>query len=48
MTNIKFQVFQHRQDGKVDFCKGWEEYANGFGNLKTEFWLGNNFEPNKS
>ncbi|CAG2214082.1 Angiopoietin-related protein 1,Ficolin-1-A,Angiopoietin-1,Fibrinogen C domain-containing protein 1,Ryncolin-1,Tenascin-N,Angiopoietin-related protein 6,Ficolin-3,Fibrinogen C domain-containing protein 1-B,Fibroleukin,Fibrinogen-like protein 1,Ficolin-1,Ficolin-1-B,Angiopoietin-4,Tenascin-R,Ryncolin-2,Techylectin-5B,Fibrinogen C domain-containing protein 1-A,Microfibril-associated glycoprotein 4,Fibrinogen-like protein A,Ryncolin-3,Fibrinogen gamma chain,Angiopoietin-2,Tenascin-X,Ficolin-2,Fibrinogen alpha len=34
-------VFQHRQDGKVDFFKGWEEYANGFGNLKTEFWLGN-------
>ncbi|XP_076112560.1 ryncolin-2-like isoform X1 [Mytilus galloprovincialis] len=34
-------VFQHRQDGKVDFYRGWEEYVNGFGNLKTEFWLGN-------
>ncbi|XP_076106123.1 ryncolin-2-like [Mytilus galloprovincialis] len=34
-------VFQHRQDGRVDFYKGWEDYVNGFGNLKTEFWLGN-------
>ncbi|VDI41721.1 Hypothetical predicted protein [Mytilus galloprovincialis] len=31
----------HRQDGRVDFYKGWEDYVNGFGNLKTEFWLGN-------
>ncbi|XP_063442654.1 ryncolin-2-like [Mytilus trossulus] len=34
-------VFQHRQNGKVDFYRGWKEYANGFGRLKTEFWLGN-------
>ncbi|CAC5398740.1 Tenascin,Fibrinogen-like protein A,Ryncolin-2,Ryncolin-4,Tenascin-X,Fibrinogen C domain-containing protein 1-A,Ficolin-1-B,Ficolin-1-A,Ficolin-2,Ryncolin-1,Tenascin-R,Ficolin-3,Ryncolin-3,Ficolin-1,Fibrinogen C domain-containing protein 1-B,Fibrinogen C domain-containing protein 1 [Mytilus coruscus] len=34
-------VFQRRQDSKIDFYRGWEEYVNGFGNLKTEFWLGN-------
>ncbi|VDI67079.1 microfibril-associated glycoprotein 4-like isoform X1 [Mytilus galloprovincialis] len=34
-------VFQHRQDGKVDFFRGWTEYVTGFGDLNTEFWLGN-------
>ncbi|CAG2205950.1 unnamed protein product [Mytilus edulis] len=34
-------VFQHRQDGKVDFLDGgWTEYVTGFGDLNTEFWLG--------
>ncbi|VDH95879.1 Hypothetical predicted protein [Mytilus galloprovincialis] len=36
-----FKVFQRRQDGKKEFYRGWEQYANGFGNLNTEFWLGN-------
>ncbi|CAC5381226.1 Fibrinogen-like protein A,Ryncolin-4,Angiopoietin-related protein 7,Ficolin-3,Ficolin-1-B,Techylectin-5A,Ficolin-2,Ryncolin-1,Tenascin-R,Fibrinogen-like protein 1,Angiopoietin-1,Tenascin-X,Tenascin-N,Ryncolin-3,Tenascin, Ryncolin-2,Angiopoietin-related protein 6,Techylectin-5B,Angiopoietin-2,Microfibril-associated glycoprotein 4,Ficolin-1-A,Ficolin-1,Angiopoietin-4 [Mytilus coruscus] len=30
-----------RQDGKVNFYRGWTEYVKGFGDIKTEFWLGN-------
>ncbi|XP_071804826.1 microfibril-associated glycoprotein 4-like [Asterias amurensis] len=34
-------VFQSRQDGSVGFNRTWAEYQSGFGDLHTEFWLGN-------
>ena len=33
-------VVQRRQDGSVDFNRGWKDYEEGFGSLTGEFWYG--------
>ena len=33
-------VVQRRQDGSVDFNRGWAEYEEGFGSLTGELWYG--------
>ncbi|KAI8518306.1 cell surface pattern recognition receptor signaling pathway [Branchiostoma belcheri] len=34
-------LFQKRQDGSVSFYRDWQAYKTGFGDLRGEFWLGN-------
>ncbi|XP_068701104.1 microfibril-associated glycoprotein 4-like [Montipora foliosa] len=34
-------VFHKRFNGFVGFYRGWEEYKHGFGDVRGEFWLGN-------
>lgn len=33
-------MFQRREDGSVNFFRGWEAYRDGFGKLTGEHWLG--------
>ena len=33
-------MFQKRLNGSVDFYRSWNDYKDGFGDLKSEFWLG--------
>lgn len=39
------QVFQRREDGSVNFFRGWQAYRDGFGKLTGEHWLGEMAEP---
>ncbi|CAL1583917.1 unnamed protein product [Knipowitschia caucasica] len=34
-------VLQRRADGSISFNRGWEAYSHGFGDLRSEFWMGN-------
>ncbi|XP_051892333.1 angiopoietin-2b isoform X2 [Pristis pectinata] len=36
-------VFQHREDGNVEFHRDWKEYKLGFGDPHGEYWLGNEY-----
>ncbi|XP_060784796.1 angiopoietin-related protein 3-like [Neoarius graeffei] len=35
-----FTLIQRRHDGSVDFNQSWQSYEDGFGDFKSEFWLG--------
>ncbi|XP_071963311.1 ficolin-2-like [Antedon mediterranea] len=35
------KVFQRREDGSMNFYRNWATYKEGFGNVNSEHWLGN-------
>lgn len=34
-------LIQRRSNGKIDFNRNWKEYRDGFGDVVSEYWLGN-------
>ena len=40
LMTCMIQVFQRRLNGVVDFYRNWKNYSDGFGDLATEFYLG--------
>ncbi|BFZ25711.1 hypothetical protein BsWGS_28749 [Bradybaena similaris] len=38
--------FQRRTKGDVSFYRNWVDYKNGFGNVDTDYWLGNDVISN--
>ncbi|CAC5408687.1 Fibrinogen-like protein 1,Fibrinogen-like protein A,Ficolin-2,Ficolin-1,Fibroleukin,Fibrinogen C domain-containing protein 1 [Mytilus coruscus] len=41
LDGVKWTVNQWRFNGSIDFNRTWNEYREGFGNVNTEYWLGN-------
>ncbi len=39
-TLFTFKVIQRRANGETDFYKGWNGYAEGFGDVTCEHWIG--------
>jgi hypothetical protein len=35
-----YQMIQRRMDGSVNFYRNWTEYEHGFGDVYSEFWIG--------
>ena len=40
LSCISLQVFQRRKNGHEDFYRDWKDYKAGFGQLDSEYWLG--------
>lgn len=38
---LAWTIIQRRFNGTIDFYRNWNNYKNGFGDLRSEFWLGN-------